>query len=104
MNTSLETERKKRSRGRDVRLKLGIAGMTRPIRSPAFQKRKPRGMKEEGWKRRGAVAGFRTLRICWVKTGYIIVRAKVRNTAPASQKSFLRRRVRGMDLRLIEEG
>ena len=48
-----------------------------------FQRRKARGMKQDGWSIRGAVSMGLTLVICWVNTGKNIVMLKVRKTAEA---------------------
>ena len=70
-------------RGQWIRVSRGLRVTSRPAKSPAFQRRKARGMKHAGWSIRGAVSAGRTLVICWVKTGKNIVIAKVRKTADA---------------------
>lgn len=40
-----------------MRAKRGRPVRRRPVRSPVFQKRKARGMKQAGWRRREVVEG-----------------------------------------------
>ena len=75
--------RTKTTRGQRTRFMLGMSVRSRPRRSPAFQRRKARGMKQAGWRIRGAVLMGLTLVICWVNTGKNIVMLKVRKTAEA---------------------
>ena len=101
MNTNRATLIRKTVRGHNTSLKRGMAVKSRPSRSPVFQKRKASGMKHAGWRIRGVavlllssaagVAGKRTLTICCVKTGKNMVMAKVRKTALARYRSFLKR-------------
>ena len=75
--------RTKTTRGHRTRFIVGMRVRSRPSKSPVFQRRKARGMKQAGWSIRGAVSMGRTLVICWVKTGKNIVMLKVRKTAEA---------------------
>lgn len=74
---------RKTVRGQWMRVNRGLSVTSRPAKSPAFQRRKARGMKHAGWSIRGAVSAGRTLVICCVKTGKNIVKVKVRKTALA---------------------
>lgn len=95
-------------RGRRARLlRPGTAVRRRPVRSPAFQKRKASGMKQDGWRSRGSAAvslssaaGVRTLTICCVKTGKNIVRAKVMKRAVERWRSLRKRVPRPTTLRV----
>ena len=75
--------RTKTTRGQRTRFMLGMSVRSRPSRSPVFQSRKARGMKQAGRSIRGAVSMGLTLVICWVNTGKNIVMLKVRKTAEA---------------------
>ena len=81
MNTARAILATNNVRDQRTRVRLGMRVRRRPTKSPVFQKRKARGMKQAGWRRRGAAEVGRTLVICWVKTGKTIVTAKVRKTA-----------------------
>lgn len=91
---SMRTER-----GFEVMRSAGKAVSRRPVRSPAFQKKKASGMKDAGSRIRGESSEVFTLRILCVKTGKNIVMPKVRNTAEESHLVFLKRIQSDADLR-----
>lgn len=78
----------KTARGRVNSVIWGYKVISRPVRSPVFQNRNAKGMKEGGLSHRGAESTGRTLKISWVKTGKTIVMLKTRKTAIASHFSF----------------
>ena len=81
MNTARSTLATRSAFGQRTSVQLGIRVISRPIKSPVFQKRKASGMKHAGCRIRGAVVAGETLVICCVKTGKTMVTAKVRKTA-----------------------